>query len=81
MKITEKEKKPELRNQTESQGEGFADVAPAKIRRENDPEQTEDSPDYEAIEERAYQLYEESDRQHGNADAHWHQAERELKRR
>jgi hypothetical protein len=86
-KMTLNTTKSELRNQHESQSDGFADVDAAKARPEivqgntDAPAQTENSIDDNAIRERAYQLYEESNRRDGNADEYWHQAERELKSR
>jgi len=76
--------KSELRNQHESQSDGFSE-APAKAKPDNVPvqtnvpAQTENSVDDNAIRERAHQLYEESNLQDGNAGKHWNQAERELK--
>jgi|HubBroStandDraft_5_1064220.scaffolds.fasta_scaffold1972259_1 hypothetical protein len=85
--MTENTLKLEVRNQPQSQSDGFADVGTAKARSESVPTETKvpaatvDSIDDNAIRERAYQLYQESDRQNGHADEHWHQAERELKRK
>jgi hypothetical protein len=84
--MIEKTIKPELRDQTESQSDGFSDATCAKARPKNSAAQTnipqaENPVDENSIRERAHQLYEESDRQEGNADEHWHQAECELKRR
>jgi Protein of unknown function (DUF2934) len=74
--MPEKEKgmKSELRNQTDSQNDGFADTAAAKSRPDNAPARTEAVIDDKAIRERAFQLYEESDREESNADEHWYQA-------
>ena len=79
--MTQKAMKSELRNQTESQSDGFADVAAEKARAENGPAPAEDALDDKAIRERAHQLYQESHRQGGNADERLHQAEREPKSR
>ena len=47
--MMQKSMKSELRNQTESQSDGFADVAPARARLENIPAHTENSVDDKAI--------------------------------
>ncbi|HEX4425732.1 MAG TPA: DUF2934 domain-containing protein [Terriglobales bacterium] len=72
--MPQKEMKSELRNQTESQSDGFGDSAAAKAQPGNGSARTEDAVSDQAIRERAHQLYEESDRQDGNAEGHWYQA-------
>jgi hypothetical protein len=47
--MMQKSMKSELRNQAESQSDGFADVAPARARLENIPAHTENSVDDKAI--------------------------------
>jgi hypothetical protein len=72
--MTQNTTKSELRNQHESQSDGFADVAAPKAGPENVPTntnvpaQTENSGDDKAVRERAHQLYEEGDRRDGTAD-------------
>jgi hypothetical protein len=79
--MPQKEMKSELRNQTESQSDGFADNPAVMAQPRNGSARTEDAVGDQTIRERAHQLYEESDRQDGNAEGHWYQAEHELKSR
>ncbi|MGH8018826.1 MAG: DUF2934 domain-containing protein [Opitutaceae bacterium] len=44
----------------------------------SDPSQSSSSPSREAIERRAFELWEQSGRPEGHSEEHWHQAEREL---
>jgi hypothetical protein len=69
--------KSEPRNQAETSGD--AAVAATDARSEYVSLDTEDSIDDQAIRDRAHQLYEETNRQDGNAEEHWHPAKRELK--
>jgi hypothetical protein len=71
---------PELRNQTESQSDGFGEGGGATAGHENTGDRNGDFTDQDkAIRESAYQLYKGSNHQDGNADEHWLQAERELR--